>query len=167
MPCLPPVHQAGRTPARDRLAAVAMVAPHCGFAYARDLEEVLYHRCAAEGTPYRVCLCDFIENIARDTELCNRLSPQELGRSPIADLMKHTPNYKVHEGMGLTETYYRDVLSKGEQSVKEMNNQMEVITCSRCKSGSHVAIELKQTRSADEGMSVFVRCEKCKARWRM
>jgi DNA-directed RNA polymerase subunit M/transcription elongation factor TFIIS len=144
-----------------------MLTPLCGFAYARDLEEVLYRRCVQESTPYRACLCDFIENVERNPGLCTQFSPEELGGTPVRELMRGTPNHDAHQGMERTQKYYRDVLAEGEQGVKDMNNQMEVITCSRCKSGSHVAVELKQTRSADEGMSVFVRCEKCKARWRM
>ena len=164
---IPPARSQSAAPAAERFRAVGMIAVHCGFPYARELEEALLHRSAREGTPYRVCLSDYIENLARDPSLRNRLSAAELGEVPIEELMRHTPNYETHKRMERTRSYYKDVLAKGEQGVKDMNNQMGVITCSRCKSGSHVAIELKQTRSADEGMSVFVRCEKCKSRWRM
>lgn len=34
--------------------------------------------------------------------------------------------------------------------------------CRRCKSNLYTTYTLKQTRSADEGMTVFVRCDKCK-----
>jgi len=38
--------------------------------------------------------------------------------------------------------------------------------CRRCKN-TDVTVDLKQTRSADEAMTVFVYCEKCESRWKM
>jgi DNA-directed RNA polymerase subunit M/transcription elongation factor TFIIS len=40
------------------------------------------------------------------------------------------------------------------------------IRCGRCKS-TQVSVEQKQTRGADESMTVFVQCEKCGLRWKM
>jgi DNA-directed RNA polymerase subunit M/transcription elongation factor TFIIS len=40
------------------------------------------------------------------------------------------------------------------------------IKCGRCKS-TQVSVEQKQTRGADESMTVFVQCEKCGLRWKM
>lgn len=40
------------------------------------------------------------------------------------------------------------------------------IKCGRCKS-THVSVEQKQTRGADESMTVFVQCENCGLRWKM
>jgi DNA-directed RNA polymerase subunit M/transcription elongation factor TFIIS len=40
------------------------------------------------------------------------------------------------------------------------------IKCGRCKS-TQVIVEQKQTRGADESMTVFVQCENCGLRWKM
>ncbi len=40
------------------------------------------------------------------------------------------------------------------------------IKCGRCKS-TQVSVEQKQTRGADESMTVFVQCENCGLRWKM
>jgi DNA-directed RNA polymerase subunit M/transcription elongation factor TFIIS len=40
------------------------------------------------------------------------------------------------------------------------------IKCGRCKS-TQVSVEQKQTRGADESMTVFVQCDKCGLRWKM
>jgi DNA-directed RNA polymerase subunit M/transcription elongation factor TFIIS len=41
-----------------------------------------------------------------------------------------------------------------------------VLRCRKCKS-TRVAVEQRQMRSADEGMSAFGMCMECKARWKL
>jgi DNA-directed RNA polymerase subunit M/transcription elongation factor TFIIS len=40
------------------------------------------------------------------------------------------------------------------------------LVCRKC-GGDNIAIQQKQTRSADEGMTVFCTCDNCGAQWRM
>ena len=40
------------------------------------------------------------------------------------------------------------------------------LVCRRCR-GDNIAIQQKQTRSADEGMTIFCKCDTCGAQWRM
>ena len=40
-----------------------------------------------------------------------------------------------------------------------------LVVCRSCKSGD-VSIEARQTRSADEGMTLFMQCNACGCRWR-
>jgi DNA-directed RNA polymerase subunit M/transcription elongation factor TFIIS len=40
------------------------------------------------------------------------------------------------------------------------------LTCWKCGS-SNIEINVKQTRSADEGSTTFCKCPKCNARWKM
>ena len=58
-----------------------------------------------------------------------------------------------------------ELLSDSSAVVSEEDG-VSTIRCHRCKS-SDVQIEQKQTRSADEGSTVFVTCNTCRLRWRM
>lgn len=46
-----------------------------------------------------------------------------------------------------------------------IKDNMGLFTCSRCKS-SNTSNTQKQTRSADEPMTVFVHCHDCDKRWK-
>ena len=53
-----------------------------------------------------------------------------------------------------------------EGSVSSLKNQQAAIICSKCRS-SNVNMQMKQTRSADEGMTLFFACVACDARWKI
>ena len=53
-----------------------------------------------------------------------------------------------------------------EGSVASLKNQKAAIVCKNCGS-SKVNMTMKQTRSADEGMTLFFACVKCDARWKV
>jgi DNA-directed RNA polymerase subunit M/transcription elongation factor TFIIS len=42
-----------------------------------------------------------------------------------------------------------------------------IYTCSRCNSNTHTSYDTKQDRGGDEGMSTYVRCNKCNQQWRI
>lgn len=134
--------------------------------YAQAVEETVFSAPTSD-PPYLVKISDIVGNLKRCPELTQRMDPETLGSAPIEELMLNTANHEVHRRIRETYKYYKSILAEGEAGVKSLNNGAEVLRCSHCKTGSYVAIELKQTRSADEGMSVFARCEKCKRRWRM
>lgn len=86
----------------------------------------------------------------------------------------HSSDKKLAEGtiVGRIETERRARADRFEQMLQEKydalnDRQFQVIVrCRRC--GSHeVSWEEKQTRSADEGATVFCVCTTCKMRWVM
>jgi DNA-directed RNA polymerase subunit M/transcription elongation factor TFIIS len=48
----------------------------------------------------------------------------------------------------------------------ENEEQKGLYYCSTCKTDKHTTFTLKQTRSADEGMTAFVFCSKCQRTWK-
>ncbi len=53
-----------------------------------------------------------------------------------------------------------------EGSVSSLKNQKAAIICSKCGS-PNVNMQMKQTRSADEGMTLFFACIACNSRWKI
>lgn len=51
------------------------------------------------------------------------------------------------------------------QDVLRRRVDIGLVVCRNCKSRD-VSIEARQTRSADEGMTMFMECNACRARWR-
>ena len=49
--------------------------------------------------------------------------------------------------------------------IEERNEKNSLFTCGRCKSIKTSSTQ-KQTRSADEPMTIFVHCQNCGNRWR-
>jgi len=47
------------------------------------------------------------------------------------------------------------------------DEECRTVTCRVCGVASKVDWEIKQTRSADEGSTIFCVCNKCKTRWKM
>ena len=51
------------------------------------------------------------------------------------------------------------------QDVLRRRVDIGLVVCRNCRSRD-VSIEARQTRSADEGMTMFMECNACRARWR-
>lgn len=71
------------------------------------------------------------------------------------------------------DSYYTELLKSGPDLCKNMTSDASAttaftvaITCRKCKS-SKITFNQKQTRSADEAMTVFCQCSDCSYRWKM
>jgi len=67
------------------------------------------------------------------------------------------------------ESKYIDQIEKSKKILQEqshVDSEAKFIQCKKCKSNS-VDTEQKQTRSADEPMTLFCYCRKCELRWTM
>jgi len=69
---------------------------------------------------------------------------------------------KVSKKLQLTKKYVEDVVG-GEDAMKHADRTKE--TCPKCKFDSAL-FRMQQTRSADEPMTRFYTCERCKHMWR-
>ena len=58
-----------------------------------------------------------------------------------------------------------EVTEGGDDPMKDGTESSSVLQCRRCGS-KDVSVEQKQTRSADEAMTLFICCLACNARWK-
>lgn len=116
-------------------------------------------------------------NLKKNQILCQRLASSELSPS---ELCKMTPEQlataeKIHEKKQKEKKLQDARLLNWEQNNEDKINDMcgikgdlkqaSLFTCGRCKSTKTTSTQ-KQTRSADEPMTVFVFCINCGNRWK-
>ena len=53
----------------------------------------------------------------------------------------------------------------GRPSLRQLKSKTTSVTCGKCKS-NQIEFYQKQTRSGDEGMTIFYSCTKCGKNWR-
>ena len=78
-------------------------------------------------------------------------------------LSKGTIMYKFQEQQKVLAERCKKNLS---ESIESMSNSSSLISCRKCLS-THISWEQKQTRGADEAMTIFCTCNTCKSRWKM
>ena len=64
------------------------------------------------------------------------------------------------------DTVFQDVVCELDDACTDGAEDAFTEVCRKCKSNEFVEFEAKQTRSADEGMTIEYTCSKCKVRWR-
>lgn len=89
--------------------------------------------------------------------------PAELVHAPDGDLIRGT-EYEAaeHEKMARAARFHA-MLQEKYDAIND-RAYTAIVRCRRCGSGE-VSWEEKQTRSADEAMSLFCVCLSCKTRW--
>ena len=95
------------------------------------------------------------------------LAPLQLVQTKAMDLLQGTMIHKISQQLeGHEEKFKLMLQDRFEDLQKATEGQDDLITCHKCKS-SNVIYNMRQTRSADEGMSAFLCCLKCGANWKM
>lgn len=79
--------------------------------------------------------------------------------------------HRLQQQVTTTESLRDDIVARRRRDIERMaaitaSSSSGSITCRGCGAAS-VIIQQKQTRSADEGMTVFCACEHCGKQWRM
>ena len=142
-------------PRRDALAVLHDARPE--FDLCRDVEADCH---AAADT-----LDDYIDLILR-AEHNLRVNPR-VGREVVhasdADLAKGTIVARIEEERLLRAARFDEMLAEKYSSLDDQAFQA-IVRCRKCQS-VEVTWEEKQTRSADEGCTVFVVCNRCSNRW--
>jgi len=64
------------------------------------------------------------------------------------------------------ENLYETVVKQLDEACTEDGTDEFTQTCRKCKSNKFVEFAAKQTRSADEGMTIEYTCTKCNVKWR-
>jgi DNA-directed RNA polymerase subunit M/transcription elongation factor TFIIS len=93
----------------------------------------------------------------------NPLLGEEVLFAPDDHLVKDTLVGRIREETRARADRFREMLQEKYDSLNDRTFQA-IVRCRRCGS-EDVTWEEKQTRSADEGASLFCTCAVCKNRW--
>ena len=151
----------GRVPAAQRIDALRMLADYQVWEDARGTEASV-HALSHSRTMHLDKMQQIIFNVhtnppLRDVKNLALKSNQELARGTIIeDIERESRDQR---------TRFEQILAEKYEAVNRSSCR-ETLRCRRC--GNHdVVVEQKQTRGADEAMTVFCTCTKCSNRWTM
>ena len=126
-----------------------------------DLEACIAHYSATSGAGYEAKVRQMAWNVKQSPVLLSTYTAKTLVYLDNATLARGTEVEAWHHTHNATMAYQHTLLHE-EHKVKHGGP----IACNRCSS-CDVEVQQKQTRSADEGMTVFCACRNCGLRWKM
>ena len=139
--------------------------------FVRRLEQRMYcyHRHSREA--YMAHMRKMAYNLASNgAALLARYSPDQLAQLDDAILAKGSPIEKWADAYRERKREEDELLRSNESVIEEdecARQQVEgIMVCTRCKS-TDITWDQKQTRGADESMTVFFQCRNCAKRWKM
>jgi len=151
--------------------------PAAVSAYARGLEECVFYRHFCNGATrprqYINDACALVALLQEMMNLDNIGGDTSNGRRlPLPHLLVE----RVHRGagavavasasnVGATGDLNRDMIDRLFEEANVDSECSQVVTCSKCRVGP-VRFTSRQTRSADEAMTVFMVCLNCGKRWK-
>lgn len=142
-------------------------------AYADVLEHELYvistSRTVVPGKTkrYRATVVQMVRNLERNGDhLLATYTASDLAHLDVDSLGHGTESVRLRRMHADSEQRMAEVLQRGERGIDNLRSAEGLLHCTRCGSDD-VHVELKQTRSADEGMTVFAKCNQCSKSWRM
>ena len=156
-PTLPPEHL------QFRLRAVGLLAAE-GCAKPRALEHAVY-----AGAHSAAAYEDKVKHLAAALCLNERLrllEPGALVGLDDAGLAAGLPIAQLAAEQRERDAKQAAALAQEDAFLSGGGGTAAFLVCSKCKATT-VAVEQKQTRSADEGMTVFCRCMACGHKWKM
>lgn len=139
---------------------------------ARSIEENIYHASNTRGFAYADKLTQLVYAITLNPTLAHeqRYPHSVLVLLDDKTLSCGTPVEVWWQEYAKQLAYQRMVLAERElyetEEMAHTDNHNAALVCFKCHSKS-IETEQKQTRGADEAMTVFCKCRTCDARWRM
>ena len=97
--------------------------------------------------------------------LSDQYSPDEIVQLNDTQMTKYTESYATDQYQKYKENIYRSLVD--HDFLKEQGIQIK--GCIKCRFCQHTEldVEIKQTRSADEGSTTFLTCRRCGKRCKM
>jgi len=149
-----------------RFKAFALLKSACAndLQYARSIESSLYTAAHNDGRLYEEGIRRVVFALARNTSWMQRYDAETLASLDEYTLAQGTPMEGWFDKLEKRRQRQEQLLADGVTTNEDPGTSS--LKCGRCKS-TCINIEQKQTRGADEAMTVFATCEKCQLRWRM
>jgi DNA-directed RNA polymerase subunit M/transcription elongation factor TFIIS len=140
-----------------------------------NLEKAIYNYAIREATQRKIvkkwensCFVHLYVDRLR-TMYMNFKNTEFLNKIRLGEISPHDSVFMTHQEMN--ETHWHTLIEKKKiiDANRFNNNNMEasttLFTCSKCKSNKCTFYAL-QTRSCDEGETIFVTCTNCGKRWK-
>lgn len=152
-------------PPRERLKAARALAKTGGVKEPLLVERELNERCTGQedygyrckSLLYSLCLNPSLLQRRQEAHLCYLSDRERIENTIVETIMDEQAKKIVRMEELLSEKLSSKQNGGGDAST--------LIRCRKCK-GTDIAYTQKQTRSADEAMTVFLECLTCKERWR-
>jgi DNA-directed RNA polymerase subunit M/transcription elongation factor TFIIS len=133
---------------------------------ARQLEETIYLVSVQQKVDYRKKVLEIAWNLEKNgVFLLSRYEPRVIVYLDDQKLAENTDVADWWAEHNQRIRHQRSLLNE-EAKFEETEQLSSGLTCNRCHSRL-IDIQQQQTRSADEGMTVFCTCKKCGMRWKM
>jgi DNA-directed RNA polymerase subunit M/transcription elongation factor TFIIS len=152
----------------SRLLAVRSLAAHLPSVMAHAAEHACHTLAAAQHLSYARLvfrLLHLLQHGLLTAEHMDTLGPRVASGAPLEVLVRSIPAREEiarrEEAHRVSRALLRD-LTQGE--IADIPDAG--VKCKRCKSND-IAYDFLQTRSADEGTTIFCTCRKCGKRWKM
>lgn len=138
------------------------------YDFAIDLESSLFSICNSD-QQYTQGVVRLIHALMNNGD-CIRQSnytPKEIASISPNVLMANTMTDQIQRQLDMHEHRFKEMLQERFEELEKKSDSTEgLLQCGRCKS-TNVIWEQRQTRSADEGMTIIAVCVKCSNKWRM
>ena len=147
-----------------RVKVCTLLSQEVGIEYARELEQSVF--VSNPSMMYRVVCCEAMATIlSKESDLFVYHSPHELV-TLIMNEMENPSDNPEFKKVRQKALEYKSILEEGVKKIDNLSSGTGLLRCSRCK-GVDITTDQRQTRSADEGMSVFACCRTCFKKWKM
>ncbi len=144
------------------------VDPDQALRYAVECEHEIHIAHLGNRYEYRLAMVDTLSKLAANGRwLVENVPASQLGAKHWRTKCTGLEVMATEETAASRARDFRDLLRQNVDSVRANTKEgTETVRCNKCGSRD-VSILLRQTRSADEGMSSFATCQGCGSRWKL
>ena len=148
--------------ARMRLVKHCVSELDMSEAAAFALESEICHLHDGARDAYLATMRSLLYNLDTNAALRN-VPPRQLAHMSDREMRRGTALEEVERAEAQHQAHFEDML---QQRYSSVDSGHSVMRCRRCKK-SNLAFEQKQTRGADESMTIFVSCKDCSLNWKL
>lgn len=147
---------------------VARAANESDYDFVVDLEQRLFQASKRQRGVYKQGVVRFMHALMHNRRhIVQNYTPAEALRCAPDLLLVNTVTDQLRRQTDMHERRFKEMLHERFEELELSSDNTEgLLQCARCKS-TNVVWEQRQTRSADEGMTIIAVCTKCSNTWVM